>query len=103
MMNDMSIKPLAMISPSTGSVQQADPGTSSEQVSFGKWLNQSMEKVDKFQQEADVAAEKLITGENKDIHGTMIAMQKASISMSLMLEVRNKIINAYEEIKRMQF
>ena len=56
-----------------------------------------------MQQEAENAASKLVTGENKDIHGTMIAMQKASISMSLMLEVRNKIISAYEEIKRMQF
>jgi flagellar hook-basal body complex protein FliE len=103
MMNDISIKPLGMMAASTASVQQADRGAPSEQVSFGQWLNQSMADVDKLQQEADAAAAKLITGENKDIHGTMIAMQKASISMSMMLEVRNKIINAYEEIKRMQF
>jgi flagellar hook-basal body complex protein FliE len=103
MMNSMSVKPLAMMSPPTGSVHQADRGAPSEQVSFGQWLNQSIEDVNKLQQDADAAAAKLVTGENKDIHGTMIAMQKASISMSLMLEVRNKIINAYEEIERMQF
>ena len=102
-MNDMPIKPLAMLSPSTGPARQTDPGAPSEKASFGQWLNQSMAEVNKLQQDADSAAAKMITGENKDIHGTMIAMQKASISMSLMLEVRNKIINAYEEIKRMQF
>jgi sec-independent protein translocase protein TatC len=55
------------------------------------------------EQEADEAARKLVSGENKDIHSTMISMQKAGIAMDLMLEVRNKIISAYDEIKRMQF
>jgi flagellar hook-basal body complex protein FliE len=102
-MNDMPIKPLEMISPSMGSTRPIDRGAPAGQVTFGQWLNKSMEDVDKMQQEAENAATKLVTGENKDIHGTMIAMQKASISMSLMLEVRNKIISAYEEIRRMQF
>jgi flagellar hook-basal body complex protein FliE len=102
-MNDMPIKSLETISPSAGAIRQADRSVPSEKVSFGQWLTQSMEGVNKLQQEADNAAVKLVTGENKDIHGTMIAMQKANISMSLMMEVRNKIINAYEEIKRMQF
>ena len=102
-MSDMPIKPLEMISQSTGSIRQADRNAPPENASFGQWLTRSIEDVDKIQQKADIAAAKLVTGENKDIHGTMIAMQKASISMSLMLEVRNKIISAYEEIKRMQF
>ena len=55
------------------------------------------------QQDADEAARKLISGENKDIHTTMISMQKAGIALDLMIEVRNKIISAYDEIKRMQF
>ena len=102
-MSDMPIKPLEMVSQPVGSVRKADPGATSEAASFGQWLTKSMQDVNKVMQQADVAASKLVTGENKDIHGTMIAMQKASISMSLMLEVRNKIISAYEEIKRMQF
>ena len=102
-MSDMPIKPLEMISPPTGSIRRTDQVTNSETASFGQWLNKSLDGVNKLQQEAENAASKLVTGENKDIHGTMIAMQKASISMSLMLEVRNKIISAYEEIKRMQF
>jgi flagellar hook-basal body complex protein FliE len=75
----------------------------SGQVSFDQWLHQSLGKVNQLQQQAGDAAQKLTTGENKDIHGTMIAMQKADIATSLMLEVRNKLISAYDEIKRMQF
>jgi flagellar hook-basal body complex protein FliE len=73
------------------------------QVSFGQWLHQSLEKVNQLQHQSGDAALKLTTGENKDIHGTMIAMQKADIATSLMIEVRNKLISAYDEIKRMQF
>lgn len=72
-------------------------------ISFSQWLHQSLGKVTQLQQQADTATLKLTTGENKDIHNTMIAMQKADIATSLMIEVRNKLISAYDEIKRMQF
>jgi flagellar hook-basal body complex protein FliE len=102
-MNDMPIKQLDMMPQSTGSTRRVDSGAESGKASFGQWLQKSIEDVNKLQQDADSAAAKLVTGETKDIHGTMIAMQKANISMSLMLEMRNKIISAYDEIKRMQF
>ena len=72
-------------------------------ASFSQWLEKSINSVSKMQKEADTAALKLATGENKDIHGTMIGMQKAEVAMNLMMEVRNKVISAYDEIKRMQF
>jgi flagellar hook-basal body complex protein FliE len=102
-MNNMPIKPAELASQQMTSARPAERSIPSDQESFGQWLNKSIETVNKIQQEGDSAAEKLLTGENTDIHGTMIAMQKASISMNLMMEVRNKVINAYEEIKRMQF
>lgn len=74
-----------------------------DEPTFGELLSRSIQTVNKMQQDADEAARKLVSGENKDIHGTMISMQKAGIAMDLMLEVRNKIISAYDEIKRMQF
>jgi flagellar hook-basal body complex protein FliE len=102
-MNDMPIKPMEMILPTAGDIRRADRNVAPQEASFGQWLQKSMEDVNKLQRNAENAANKLVAGENKDIHGTMIAMQKANISMSLMLEVRNKIISAYDEIKRMQF
>ena len=73
------------------------------QASFGQWLNRSLDEVNKLQAQSDISALKLATGENKDIHGTVITMQKADIATSLMIEVRNKLMSAYDEIKRMQF
>ena len=73
-----------------------------EKNSFGDWLNKSINTVNRMQQEADASAVKLTTGESKDIHNTMIDMQKADIAMNLLMEVRNKVISAYEEVKRMQ-
>jgi flagellar hook-basal body complex protein FliE len=87
--------------------KQAEKASSPEkgvdEPGFGEFLNRSLQTVNKMQQDADEAARKLISGESKDIHGTMISMQKAGIALDLMLEVRNKIISAYDEIKRMQF
>ena len=103
-MNDMSIRsreivPLQIDKPNRIEGEIPEAGGSS----FGEWLSKSIASVNQMQDEGDSAAQKLMTGENTDIHGTMIAMQKASLSLSLMLEVRNKVISAYEEIKRMQF
>ena len=74
-----------------------------DESSFGQWLTRSLHEVSKIRKDADAASLKLATGETKDIHGTMIKMQKAEIATSLMVEVRNKVIAAYEEVKRMQF
>jgi flagellar hook-basal body complex protein FliE len=70
---------------------------------FGQWLTRSLAEVNQMQETSDSAAQKLITGQSSDIHGTMIAMQKAGIALDLVMEVRNKVIAAYDEVKRMQF
>ncbi len=97
-----------IVSLSSSAVQNRSIGKIGERkalndTSFSQWLNHSIQQVNSMQQKADAAARDLVTGQNKDIHGTMITMQKADIAMSLMMEVRNKIISAYDEIKRMQF
>ena len=102
-MADFSIQPLTTEPVGAkASVSKSNAIPESGQ-SFGEWLNQSLDTVNKMQKSADASAVKLTTGGSKDIHNTMIAMQKAEIAMNLTMEVRNKIISAYEEIKRMQF
>jgi flagellar hook-basal body complex protein FliE len=101
-MVEFNITPIGQQSP----LQPATPieaKAKADKDSFGQWLSQSLGEVNQLQQVADSAAQKLISGESKDIHGTMIAMQKANIGLDLMLEIRNKVIAAYEEVKRMQF
>lgn len=50
---------------------------------------------------ADTKVTQVITGENDDLHNAMIALEEANISFQLMLEVRNKMLEAYQEINRM--
>ena len=61
-----------------------------------------LKDVDKFQHEAEAKQTEFLTSSKKDLHGTMIAMEKAEVSLRLMLQVRNKVMSAYEEIMRMQ-
>jgi flagellar hook-basal body complex protein FliE len=70
--------------------------------SFGDMLKGAVSQVNKLQKEAGQAIHELATCQKKDIHQTMIAMEKAEVSFQLMMQVRNKIIGAYEQIMRMQ-
>ncbi|NMA68936.1 MAG: flagellar hook-basal body complex protein FliE [Desulfitobacterium sp.] len=69
---------------------------------FGAFLKDALQKVDAIQKEAEVASVGLATGQIQDLHTAVIAMEKASIALSLTVEVRNKVIDAYHEMMRMQ-
>jgi len=73
-----------------------------EDKSFGEIIKSSIADVNKLQKDSDNAVRNLVTGEETDIHKTMIIMEKAGISFQLTMAVRNKIIEAYETIMRMQ-
>lgn len=70
--------------------------------SFGQLLNDSLEKVNDMQLQADRGAKELVAGRNKNIHETMLLMEQADMSYRLAMQVRNKVIEAYREIMRMQ-
>ena len=69
---------------------------------FGKLIKGAINKVNGLEREADRSIVDLLQGK-ADIHETMIALQKADISMRLLLTIRNKVIEAYREIMRMGF
>jgi flagellar hook-basal body complex protein FliE len=71
-------------------------------TSFGDTLNQAIADVNGLQQEAGKAVEKMVTGESTDLHDVMIAVEKARTSFDLLMEIRNKTIDVYREIMRMQ-
>ncbi len=71
-------------------------------TSFSEVLKDSINKVSELQEEANQQTENLIKMQGQDIHNTMIAASKADLSFQLMMQIRNKIINAYEEIMKMQ-
>ena len=71
-------------------------------TSFGDALKESIKKVGELEKDADQEVQKLATMQTGDIVNTMMAIEKADISFQMMMQVRNKIISAYEEIMRMQ-
>ena len=64
-------------------------------------LTDSLKQVNRLQVEADSSINDLTTGKQPDIHRTMIAMEKASISFEMLMQIRNKVISAYDKIMRM--
>ena len=69
---------------------------------FSAFLKESVEKVNQLQLEANEAINSIAAGESDDIHNTMIAIQKADVSFRMMMEIRKKLVEAYEQVMRMQ-
>ena len=90
------IQPLARPNLGVNPVQQ------SQSSSFANTLQTSLERVNRLQLEADARINDLATGKATDIHQTMIAVEKASVSFELLMQIRNKVISAYEKIMRTQ-
>jgi flagellar hook-basal body complex protein FliE len=78
------------------------PGQSEKGAGFGDILKDAISTVNELQKQSDQEIQKLMTGESQDLHTTVIAMQKADLSFQMMMQVRNKIVQAYQEIMRMQ-
>lgn len=69
---------------------------------FSEMLRKSVDQVNEHQVQADTAVKELLAGRNKNIHETMLALERADSSLKLMMQVRNKVLEAYKEIMRMQ-
>ena len=82
-----------------GSLQKT--GIRSVEPRFKDKLSQVLSDINRIQLESAEMAEKFVSGEIKDVHDVMIAAEKASVSLELTIEVRNKLV-AYREIMRTQ-
>jgi flagellar hook-basal body complex protein FliE len=69
--------------------------------SFQDHLSSSIKDINQSQREADKMSTNLITGKDQNIHETMLAATKAELSFNLMVQIRNKALEAYQEIMRM--
>lgn len=80
----------------------AAPAPEAHAANFSDILKNSVEKVNTMQAQADESIANLVAGRTKNIHETMLAIERADSSLKLMMQVRNKILDAYKEIMRMQ-
>ncbi len=84
-----------------GKLNSPDRPSSSQDKGFERLLEETIGQVSSLQKEAEQAIQELTSGDG-DIVKAMISMQKAEISFKTMVEVRNKLVSAYQEIMRMQ-
>jgi flagellar hook-basal body complex protein FliE len=96
---ELSLVPSASNSRQTSWIDKTLKDTN---ASFGETLQKAITDVNSLQVEAGKAVEKMVGGEAVDLHEVMIAMEKARTSFDLLMEIRNKTIDAYREIMRIQ-
>lgn len=85
-----------------GSAPETKAGKSDTTVSFMDYLKGALGEVDALQKEAAANAEKLALGDESYLHNTIISYEKATLALQLAIEVRNKMVDAYQEIMRIQ-
>jgi len=81
----------------------ASPASVTEGGKFLETLQQSMNQVENAQGDAATQVAQLLNGQGADLHSAMIAVEKADLSFQLMMQVRNKIVQAYQTMSNMQF
>lgn len=82
--------------------QIANTGGPSAPKTFADTLKEAVNSVNELQKSSDKAAQALATGKTDNVADVMIAAEKADIALRVMVQVRNKIIDAYQEIMKMQ-
>lgn len=78
------------------------PAQDTHETGFGKTLKDAITRVDGAQKEADNQISSFIAGEQENVHEVMLAMNQANLSFQLMTEVRNRTLETYQELMRMQ-
>lgn len=96
------MKEISQILPQTRPLAPAKTPELEEGKNFMDFLVQAGREVNRKQMESDRAVEQLQSGQAKNLHEVMIAMEEADISMRLMVQMRNKMVESYQEIMRMQ-
>lgn len=95
------LDPLRGIAPPAASSPASRPA-GVEGKDFKSFLLESLEKVNQLQLDADAGVQKLLTGETDNVAEVFSASRKAGIAFDLLMEIRNKLLDAYSEIKQMR-
>jgi flagellar hook-basal body complex protein FliE len=91
-----NITPLTLPQISTGSLPAGKPGE------FQGVLNGAIQQIEGLNQNANDSVQKFLSGQNEELHTTILATQKAELAFQLGLQISNKVVDAYQEIMKMQ-
>lgn len=82
-----------------------EPQQPTNQISSGgflDYLNNAMQQVDQMQKDASIGGQQLAMGDEEFLHNTVLAYEKANLALQLTVEIRNRLLEAYQEIMRIQ-
>jgi flagellar hook-basal body complex protein FliE len=96
-LNVSAIQPLSPIR-----TEPAAPVTRSGESSFKDVLSSAIDEVEGARSAANKSVEQFLAGEGGDLHSTILASQRAELEFQMFLQVRNKVVSAYQEVMRMQ-
>jgi flagellar hook-basal body complex protein FliE len=85
--------------PLAGPITPAAGGGSGSDA-FSSILQQSMQNVSQLQNESDTSVNQFLSGENDDPHTMMLAVQRSSLAFDMFVQVRNKVVQAYQEVMK---
>lgn len=97
-----SISEVKQLIPNNVGLSNIDEQSKTPEVSFGEYLNSALMKVTGLENEADQLKEDFALGKTDNIPQVLIAGEKASVALQFTMQIRNKILDAYSEIMRMQ-
>jgi flagellar hook-basal body complex protein FliE len=80
----------------------AAAGAAGQPGEFQSVLSSAIDSIQSLEDNAAGSVQKFLTGENEEIHTTILATQKAELAFELGLQIRNKVVDAYQEIMKMQ-
>lgn len=98
-MNPIQGLPQPNIDFGTQTNSELQPGGSN----FLETLRSAVGQVSDLQSQADTQVAGMLSGDGQDVHSAMIAVEKANLAFELMVQVRNKIVSAYQEVSRIPF
>lgn len=98
----MSVSGLSSINQSFPVINTQTSNKAEEKASFKDILMDAIMDVSRLEKNSDAITEDFIAGRTDSIHSVLIAAEKASISLEMVIEVRDKVLDAYNEIMRMQ-
>lgn len=88
----------------TGAVASREDGgeIGAEGISFASTLREQLEKASAMQTDADQKLQSLLTGESQNVTDVLVAARKAQVAFSLLMEIRNKLVDAYQELQNLR-
>jgi flagellar hook-basal body complex protein FliE len=93
-----AIRPPAAVAP----LSPITPAKTSGAAAFQSLLSDAIARVDQSQQNSKTVVQKFLSGEDEEVHKVALAAQEAEINFDLFMQIRNKVVSAYQEVMRMQ-